>query len=142
MKIVLLAEDDEADIQAMKMACERTGIPHRLQIVTDGDMAIRYLSGEDPFTERLACPLPDLVFLDIKLPKRSGHEVLAWIRSQPAIASIPVVMLTGTDLMKDVERAYKLGATSYLQKATSPSEVLEAVRIVLNYWLQLNIAPR
>src|SRR5580658_1558262 len=82
MKTVLLAEDSEDDIFVMKMACKRTGIPHLLQVVTDGDMAIDYLSGNGIYADRTAYPLPDVVFLDIKMPKRDGHEVLQWIRSQ------------------------------------------------------------
>jgi len=83
MKTVLLAEDNEDDIFIMKMACKRTGIPHVLQIVTDGDMALDYLSGKGRFADRILHPLPNVIFLDIKMPKRNGHEVLTWIRAHP-----------------------------------------------------------
>src|ERR1700728_5476953 len=113
MKTVLLVEDSENDMFLMKMACQRTGIPHSLQIVNDGDEAIKYLMGKDGYSDRLSHPLPDLIFLDIKMPKRDGHEVLAWIRAQPAFRILPVVMLTGSTQREDIDRAYKLGVTSY-----------------------------
>src|SRR5271156_2249955 len=83
MKTVLLVEDNQDDIFVMKMACQRTGIPHLLRVVTDGAMAIDYLSGNGDYADRLVNPLPDVVFLDIRMPKCDGHEVLKWIRSRP-----------------------------------------------------------
>lgn len=139
MKTVLLAEDSEDDIFVMKMACKRTGIPHLLHVVTDGDMAIEYLSGNGIYADRTTYPMPDVVFLDIKMPKRDGHEVLQWIRAQPDLKDIPVVMLTGSILTADVDRAYKLGVTSYLQKVSDQGEFGQAVRIILKYWLEMNV---
>jgi CheY-like chemotaxis protein len=139
MKTVLLAEDSEDDVFTMKMACQRTGIPHRLQIVTDGDMAVDYFSGTGLYIDRMIHPLPDVFFLDIKMPKRNGHEVLEWLRSQPNLKELPVVMLTASVLMADVDRAYKLGVTSYLQKVPDPAEFTHGVWVMLKYWLELNI---
>jgi CheY-like chemotaxis protein len=141
MKTVLLVEDNEDDILVMKMACKRTGIPHVLQVVTDGEMAIDYLSGIGAYTDRTVHPFPDVVFLDIKMPKRDGHEVLKWIRSQPGLKNLPVVMLTMSTQMVDVERAYELGVTSYLQKVSCLAEFGQGVRIILKYWLELNVGP-
>jgi CheY-like chemotaxis protein len=141
MKTVLLVEDNEDDILVMKMACKRTGIPHRLHVVTDGALALDYLSGNGSYTDRTAYPMPDVVFLDIKMPKRNGHEVLKWIRAQPGLKNLPVVMLTVSTQAADVERAYQLGVTSYLQKVPSLAEFGQAVRIILKYWLELNVGP-
>jgi CheY-like chemotaxis protein len=140
-KTLLLVEDNEDDILIMKMACKRTGIPHTLQVVTDGVMAIDYLSGNGPYADRTVHPLPDVVFLDIKMPKRDGHEVLKWIRSQPGLKNLPVVMLTVSTQSEDVERAYELGVTSYLQKVPNLAEFGQGVRIILKYWLELNVTP-
>jgi CheY-like chemotaxis protein len=140
MKNVLLIEDSEDDIFMIKMACQRTGIPHLLRVVTDGDMAVSYLSGKEVYADRTTHPMPDVIFLDIKMPKRDGHEVLQWIRSQPALKNIPVVMLTGSSHPADIDRAYKLGVTSYLQKVPCLAEFGQAVRIILKYWLELNIS--
>jgi CheY-like chemotaxis protein len=140
-KTVLLVEDNQDDIFVMKMACQRTGIPHVLRVVTDGTMAIDYLSGKGEYSDRTAHPLPDVVFLDIKMPKCDGHEVLKWIRSQPGLKNLPVVMLTVSTQMSDVERAYELGVTSYLQKVSCLAEFGQGVRIILKYWLELNVGP-
>jgi CheY-like chemotaxis protein len=140
-KTVLLVEDQEDDIFIMKMACQRTGIPHLLQIAADGDMAIDYLSGKGEYQDRTVYPLPDVVFLDIKMPRRDGHEVLKWIRAQPGLKNLPVVMLTGSAQKADVDRAYELGVTSYLQKASCQAEFGQGVRVILKYWLEMNISP-
>lgn len=140
MKTVLLAEDSEDDIFVMKLACKRTGIPHALKIVTDGALAIDYLSGKGPYADRTAHPIPNVIFLDIKMPKYDGLQVLEWIRNQPALQEVPVVMLTNSNLMADINRAYQLGVTSYLQKIPSQAEFGQAVRVILRYWLELNIS--
>ncbi len=139
MRTVLLVEDNEDDVFFMKMACQRTGIPHALQVVEDGDAALDYLSGNGPYGDRSKYPLPDLIFLDIKIPKRSGHEVLEWIRSQAKLKHLPVVMITSSLLNTDISRAYELGVTSYLRKLASPAEFGQGVRVILKYWLELNI---
>jgi CheY-like chemotaxis protein len=139
MKTILVVEDNEDDAFMMKMACQRSGIPLTLHVVADGDAAVDYLAGAGAYADRAAHPLPDLIFLDIKLPKRSGHEVLEWVRAQAAFKTLPVVMLTGSAEAKDVSRAYSLGVTSYLRKISGPAEFGQAVRVVLKYWLEINI---
>ena len=139
MKTVLVVEDSDDDLFLMRMACQRTGIPHSLHIVTDGDAAVDYMAGNGVYADRIAHPLPDLIFLDIRLPKRNGHEVLEWIRGRPEFRLLPVVMLTNSAHPEDVDRAYKLGVTSYLRKIASPAEFGQAVRVILKYWLELNI---
>ena len=140
-KTVLLVEDIDDDILIMKMACKRTGIPHLLQVVTDGAMALDYLSGNGIYADRPVYPMPDVVFLDIKMPKRDGLEVLRWIRSQPGLRNLPVVMLTASTQKSDVDRAYELGVTSYLEKLSNPAEFGQGVRVILKYWLELNVRP-
>jgi CheY-like chemotaxis protein len=135
MKTVLLVEDNEDDVVIMKMACQRTGIPHALKVVTDGNTAVDFLSG----TGNNLSDNPDLIFLDLKLPGRDGHEVLEWIRSQPGLKNVPVVMLTAFSRAEDVDRAYTLGVTSFLRKTAAIAEFGQAVRVILKYWLELNI---
>jgi CheY-like chemotaxis protein len=141
MKTVLLVEDNQDDIFVMKMACHRTGIPHLLKVVTNGVMAVDYIGGKGDYGDRTVHPLPNVVFLDIKMPLRDGHEVLQWIRLQPGLKTLPVVMLTSSAQRSDVKRAYELGVTSYLQKVPCLAEFGQGVRIIMKYWLELNIAP-
>jgi CheY-like chemotaxis protein len=139
MKTVLLVEDSDDDALIMKMACQRTGIPHTLRVVTDGEAAIEYLTGKGIYADRTKYPLPDLVFLDLRLPKRTGHEVLEWIRNQSELKSLPVVVLTTSKEPIDISRAYSLGVTSYLRKIPEQVEFGQAVRVILKYWLELNV---
>jgi len=141
VKTVLLVEDSADDVFVIKMACQRSGIPHNLRVADDGDVAVKYLSGVGKFKDRGAYPFPDVVFLDIKMPKRDGHEVLKWIREHSEFKTLPVVMLTGSLQPSDVDKAFELGVTSYLQKVSCPAEFGQAVRIVLKYWLDLHVAP-
>ena len=140
MKTVLLVEDSEDDALIMRMACQRTGIPHTFRLVTDGEAAMAYLSAKGVYADRTAYPMPDLIFLDIRLPKRTGHEVLEWVRSQPEVRNLPVVVLTTSKESTDISRAYSLGVTSYLRKIPEVAEFGQAVRVILKYWLELNIA--
>lgn len=139
MKIVLLVEDSKNDVALMRMACMRTGIPHSLHVVNDGRAAVNYLSNKSGYADAGSLSAPDLIFLDVNLPLLSGHEVLAWIRSQPGLRSVPVVMLSNSTHESDVERAYKLGVTSYLRKIASVGVFGQGVRVILKYWLELNI---
>jgi CheY-like chemotaxis protein len=141
MKTVLLAEDSPDDAFMIKNACQNADIPHALVHVPDGVAAIDYLAGTGAYTDRSRNPVPDLVFLDIKMPRRDGHEVLEWIRGQPAFRNLPVIMLTNSGDPKDIHRAYELGVTSYLLKDGDAKEFVLGVRVILKYWLFMNIVP-
>jgi CheY-like chemotaxis protein len=141
MKTILLAEDTEDDVFAIKIACRRTGFPHMLQVVTDGEMAIKYLNAEGKFADRTEYPLPNIMFLDLEMPKLNGHQVLEWIRSKREFAQLPVVMLTSSRLSSDIDRAYSLGVTSYVHKKADLGELGQAIRVILKYWLEINIPP-
>src|SRR5581483_1794343 len=99
-----------------RRAFAKANVPNPLIIVGDGDAAIAYLAGVDGYADRTRFPLPALVLLDLKLPRRSGLEVLEWIRKQPGVRRIPVVVLTSSRQRPDVDCAYDLGANSYLVK--------------------------
>jgi len=141
MKPILLVEDNPDDIFFNKMACQRTGIHHPINIVTDGQAAIDYLSGKGPYADRVMHPLPRLMFLDINLPKRNGHEVLQWVRAQPELKVLPIVMLTTSNQPSDIERAYRLGATSYSLKQSNLVSFGESIRTILKYWFELTLMP-
>ena len=114
--VILLVDDDDNDAVLIKRAFARSGIPHLINTVKDGQEAICYLSGDVPYRDRSKNPLPALVLLDIKMPMKDGFEVLRWIRAQPEFARLCVVMLTSSDEIRDVNKAYQLGATSFLVK--------------------------
>ena len=135
---ILLVEDDPGDVFRIQRAFRKTNLASSLEVVSDGEKAIYYLSGEEPYQDRDRYPLPSLVLLDLKLPRRSGFEVLSWLRNESTIKHLPVVVLTSSDQQVDIERAYALGANSYLAKPPDPSVLLEMVRVVGLYWLSFN----
>src|SRR5437879_4609618 len=116
MKTLLLAEDRPEDVFIMMRALQRVKFACHLQVSPDGSKIIEYLSGTGQYVDRKVFPIPDLILLDIKMPRRTGHEVLDWIRARPEFNQLPVVMLTGSNEPSDLERAYSAGANSYLVK--------------------------
>jgi CheY-like chemotaxis protein len=136
MKTILLAEDDADDIFMMRLACERSGILHRLEVVTDGAMAVDYLCGKSPYDNRILHPVPDIIFLDINMPMQSGFEILKLIRAKPAFKKLPVIMLTNSPVTTEVDLAFQLGVSSYLRKIPNLVEFQQAIRAILKYWLE------
>ena len=94
-----------------------------------------YLSGAPPYNDRIVYPPPDIVFLDVNMPKRSGHEVLEWVRAQLQLKALPVVMLSSSISTEDVYRASKAGITSYLQKTSNFAEFEQIIKVVFDYQL-------
>ena len=107
---ILIAEDDPNDAFMLRRAFDRAGIANPLVFVADGVEAVDYLSGRGP-DDGAAGPPPAVMLLDLKMPRRSGFEVLEWLRAQPGLGTLPVVVLTGSNEPKDIARAYELGAT-------------------------------
>ena len=140
-RTILIVEDNGDDVLLMRRAFRKLGITSPLHVVSDGDAAVAYLGATGPYADRQTHPLPALVLLDLKLPKRSGLEVLEWLRAQPGIGRLPVVVLTSSRESTDVNRAYELGANSYLVKPVD-FEGLQTMAQTLNlYWLELNQGP-
>lgn len=138
---VLLAEDDPNDVLLLQRALRRLNNTCTLQVVEDGEAAIAYLAGQTPYSDRDRFPLPALLLLDLKLPRRTGHEVLAWLRQEPGLKRLPVVMLTSSRETEDVNRAYDLGVNSYLVKPVGSDALLDLLRTLHRYWLRLNESP-
>jgi len=120
---ILYVEDEETDILLVQHVLNRAGITNLLKTVKDGKAATDYLAGNAPFNDRRLYPLPGLVLLDLNLPYWSGFEVLAWIRRQPHLRRLPVVVLTSSRRPDDIARAYDAGANGYLVKPNSLADV-------------------
>lgn len=125
---ILLVEDNQDDILLILRAFQRSGTRRRIQVVKNGSDAISYLKGDPPFDDRKKYPVPGLMLLDIKMPGIDGFEVLKWIRSQWEFFQLCVVMLTSSDLIRDVNQAYHLGANSFLVKPLDFQNAAELAR--------------
>jgi CheY-like chemotaxis protein len=135
---ILLVEDNEDDVFLMKRALKEAGISNPLFVVEDGQQAVDYLSGIAQFADRERFPLPAIVFLDLKLPFKSGCEVLEWIRGQNVLRSLVVVVLTSSEEPGDLSRSYKLGANSYIVKPPTSEQLTDLAKSFKWYWLEFN----
>jgi CheY-like chemotaxis protein len=139
--VILIAEDLMNDRFIIHRAFQEAQISNPLQFVRDGEEAIAYLAGEGKYANRAEYPLPELMLLDLKMPKVDGFEVLEWIRAQPGLHNLRVVVLTASDEIRDVNKAYDLGASSFLVKPNDFTNVINLARTLATYWLQANKAP-
>lgn len=139
--VIMLVDDDDNDRVLIRRVFQHAKILNCLVTVRSGEEAIDYLSGLGQFSNRAEHPLPSLILLDIKMPTMDGFEVLRWIRAQPGISAIRVVMLTSSNDVKDVDTAYKLGANSFLVKPVDFDRFLEVARALSGYWLWMDRAP-
>lgn len=133
---ILHVEDNPDDVMLMNLAFTRAGVPARLQVVNDGDQAIAALQNG-----AMSGGGPVCVLLDVKLPRVSGLDVLAWIRNQPQLKRIPVILLTSSGQTADINRAYDLGANSFLVKPPDLESLTELVKTLAHYWVQTNVRP-
>jgi CheY-like chemotaxis protein len=135
---ILQVEDEEADVFMLQVMFKRAGITSPVHVVTDGQMAMDYLAGAGAFADRKEHPLPCLVLLDLKLPRVNGLEVLEWIRRQPALKKLVVVVFSSSAQPADIEQAYTLGANSYIQKPSDMDQTLEIAQLLKGWWLNYN----
>lgn len=139
--IILLVEDRADDIELVRQAFRKAQITSLLKVVSDGAEAKCYLSGEGDYSNRDEYPLPDLILLDLKMPKVDGFEVLQWLREQPGFRTIPVIVLTSSDQVRDVNRAYELGANSFLVKPFDFTDLVALTETLKTYWIHWNQQP-
>ncbi len=122
----------------MERALKEAAIANPIRIVEDGQEAIDYLSGAGKYQDRTQYPTPAVMFLDLKLPLKSGHEVLQWIRTQKEFETMIVVVLTSSNQPADVKKSYELGANSYIVKPPAAENLLELAKSFKWYWLKFN----
>jgi CheY-like chemotaxis protein len=125
---ILHVEDDPNDTLLLEHACRKAGVVFDLQAVSDGDQAMAYLRGTSDFSDRKKHPMPQLILLDLKMPRVSGFDVLAWLKTEDALRQLPVVVLTSSNHDADIKRAYDLGARSYLVKPVGFEALVELVK--------------
>jgi CheY-like chemotaxis protein len=138
---MLVAEDRDEDIDILKLACRKAGVSLPLYFVRNGEEALEYLKGEGQFSDRQKYPLPTLLLLDLNMPRLNGFEVLQWLRLQPGLRRLVVIIFTSSELPEDVNRAFELGANSYLVKPVDLRKLEETARHLDAYWVKLNLCP-
>jgi CheY-like chemotaxis protein len=134
---VLAAEDEESDRFILQRAFERSGLNHPLILVRDGREALDYLSGDGAFADRALHPLPRLVILDLKMPRLSGFDVLAWLVARPDFKDLPAVVLSSSSDDADIQKARQLGARDYFVKPHSLDELVTIIRGLHDRWLSV-----
>jgi CheY-like chemotaxis protein len=137
---ILLAEDREDDVVLVQRAFEKGRVLNPLFVVRDGQEAIDYLTGIFPFSDRVRFPMPALLLLDLKMPRADGFDVLRWLKTQPGLASLRVVVLTSSEDVRDVSKAYQLGANSFLVKPLDFHNTVAMVETITDFWLGMSIA--
>jgi len=138
--IILLADDSTNDLFFMRIAFGKAGSPNSLHEVRDGEEAIAYLSGNPPYSDRHKYPLPTVLLLDLNMPKKNGFEVLIWARAQPGLRRLSIFVISASRRAEDIERAFDLGANSFLVKPTTMEELTSMIRSLLD-WLRYNQFP-
>lgn len=137
--IILLVEDNPADARLTAEGLKRAKVLNQLHVVEDGEEAIAFLRHEGRFAD---APRPDLVFLDLNLPKMDGREVLSIVKEDPDLAHIPIVVLTSSDADADVLKAYKAKANCYVKKPVMFQEFLNTIKLIDDFWLTVVKLPR
>ncbi len=133
---VLLAEDDPNDAFLVQRAFKKAQLPHHIVHVLDGQQAIDYLSGVLRYDSRVEHPLPDLLLLDLKMPRLTGFEVLQWLRDRSEFKGLRAVVLSSSEHEQDVAEARALGAVDYFRKPGDPADLLAIVRTLDERWLR------
>ena len=138
---ILYVEDEEADVVLLRHVLKKEGIQNPLLTVRDGKLAKDYLAGELPYDDRGRHPLPGLVLLDLNLPYWSGFEVLEWIRQQPRLRRLTVLIFSSSNRPDDIARAYDAGANGYLVKPNALADLRSLVLALRDFWLLRNRFP-
>jgi CheY-like chemotaxis protein len=138
---VLLVEDNPRDVRLTQRAFAQVSLPHDLRVVRDGDEALAYLHREGVYQEPQTSPRPDVVLLDLKLPRMSGHELLQRLKQDQRFRQIPVIVLTTSGRPDDVRLAYEAGANAYLLKPVEFARFTEVMGHLGKFWLELVELP-
>jgi CheY-like chemotaxis protein len=138
---ILVADDDADEVVLLRLAFMKAGLQNPLLAVADGEECLEYLRGDGKFADRSQYPMPQLLLLDLKMPRLNGIQVLTWIRSQPQLKQLPVIVLTGSTFDSDITRAYAAGANSFLPKLLEPAGLASQVKGIVDFWVGLCLLP-
>jgi CheY-like chemotaxis protein len=128
---ILLVEDNPGDVVLTREALAAAQVPHELHVARDGVEALAFLQHRHPHT---GAPRPDLILLDLNLPRVDGWELLGVLKADAALATIPVVVLTSSEMEEDIARGYRLHASSYIVKPINPDDLMRTARDLARYW--------
>jgi CheY-like chemotaxis protein len=131
---LLIVEDNEDDIFFVERIFKQIGARCELRFARDGMEAIEYLSGKSAFKDRAKYPMPTIILMDLKMPRRNGFEVLEWMHNQPEIRLIPTIVVTSSTLQEDVTKAYRLGANAVMNKPVDKDSLLQMLKSFHIYW--------
>lgn len=135
---ILLVEDDPGDVELTREGLESAKVKLKLHVVEDGEKAMMFLRREDPYAEAIR---PDIVLLDLNMPRKNGLETLAEIKADPALRSIPVVILTTSEAETDIVKCYDLGANCYVSKPVGFAEFVRIVAVIEEFWFTIVKLP-
>ena len=131
---ILVMEDDENDALLLKRALKRLNVPNPVHIVSDGEEGIAYITGQGKYADRAQFPFPGFIITDLKMPRRSGLDVLSWLSDHEEYRVIPTLVLTSSKEETDVAKAYGFGANSYMVKPTDFQDLEKIMRLIHDYW--------
>jgi len=134
---ILIAEDDDGDLILLKRAFDKVSPQTRLMVVKDGEDALRYLKRTSEVDGTPAFPFPQVILLDLAMPRRGGFEVIELVRSDPRLRKLPIIVMSGESNSEEVARAYELGANAYFLKPNDPEELYKMVASLLPFGLDL-----
>ena len=140
--IILLADDDDDDCFLVQEAFEESHITNDLQIVNDGEELIDYLHHRGAFNDKAKFPRPDLILLDLNMPRKDGKEALAEIKQDPELRTIPIVVLTTSEAEEDILKTYDMGVNSFITKPVTFDGLVEVIKTIGKYWFQIVKLPQ
>ena len=139
--LILIVDDDEVDQFMLERALRGIGVLNPIRKLPDGNTALHYLNGDPPYHDRTCYPFPGVIFLDLKMPRLTGFEVLEWLKTHPTFKSIPTIVLSSSDLQSDIDKAYSLGANAYLVKPADVDDFRRVFATTGQFFVELAETP-
>ena len=134
-KLILLADDSPDDLAAVQLALKAADVRNPVSMVDDGSKVIAYLKGEGVYANRELHPFPKVLLLDLNMPGIDGFDILEWLKDEPALHDLLVIVISGHSGLREVNQAYALGANSFLLKPADPMEIRNLVEAFPGYWI-------